>query len=221
VPTHQLILILDLLGVFANGLLGGAVARSQDLDLFGFAAMGLCSGLGGGIIRDVLLGHGPPAALTNPAYIPTALAGAGVAFVVQIEHRTWDRAFVGVDAVALSMWATAGALKTLGDGLGWLPAVLLGTITAIGGAITRDLLLQRVPAVFTQGTLYATVAIVVAAIQVLFAKAPGLSSGTGTTVAIVVGVTLRLVAYWRGWQLPRGLDWKIGQRAQEGQGDGP
>ena len=212
-PTHQLILVLDLLGVFANGLLGGAVARSKDLDMFGFAAVGLCSGLGGGIIRDVLLGHGPPAALTNPAYIPTALAGACVAFVVQVEHRTWDRAFIGVDAVALSMWATAGALKALGDGLGWLPAVLLGTITAIGGAITRDLLLQRVPAVFAQGTLYATVAILVAAIQVLFARTHGLSSGTGTTVAIVVGVTLRLVAYWRGWQLPRGLDWKLGQRA--------
>jgi uncharacterized membrane protein YeiH len=213
VPTHQLILVLDLLGVFANGLLGGAVARSKDLDMFGFAAVGLCSGLGGGIIRDVLLGHGPPAALTNPAYIPTALAGACVAFVVQVEHRTWDRAFIGVDAVALSMWATAGALKALGDGLGWLPAVLLGTITAIGGAITRDLLLQRVPAVFAQGTLYATVAILVAAIQVIFARTHGLSSGTGTTVAIVVGVTLRLVAYWRGWQLPRGLDWKLGQRA--------
>jgi uncharacterized membrane protein YeiH len=213
VPTHQLILVLDLLGVFANGLLGGAVARSKDLDMFGFAAVGLCSGLGGGIIRDVLLGHGPPAALTNPAYIPTALAGACVAFVVQVEHRTWDRAFIGVDAVALSMWATAGALKALGDGLGWLPAVLLGTITAIGGAITRDLLLQRVPAVFAQGTLYATVAILVAAIQVIFARTHGLSSGTGTTVAIVTGVTLRLVAYWRGWQLPRGLDWKLGQRA--------
>ena len=212
-PTHQLILVLDLLGVFANGLLGGAVARSKDLDMFGFAAVGLCSGLGGGIIRDVLLGHGPPAALTNPAYIPTALAGACVAFVVQIEHRTWDRAFIGVDAVALSMWATAGALKALGDGLGWLPAVLLGTITAIGGAITRDLLLQRVPAVFAQGTLYATVAILVAAVAVIFARTHGLSSGTGTTVAIVVGVTLRLVAYWRGWQLPRGLDWKLGQRA--------
>jgi uncharacterized membrane protein YeiH len=213
VPTHQLILVLDLLGVFANGLLGGAVARSKDLDMFGFAAVGLCSGLGGGIIRDVLLGHGPPAALTNPAYIPTALAGACVAFVVQVEHRTWDRAFIGVDAVALSMWATAGALKALGDGLGWLPAVLLGTITAIGGAITRDLLLQRVPAVFAQGTLYATVAILVAAVAVIFARTHGLSSGTGTTVAIVVGVTLRLVAYWRGWQLPRGLDWKLGQRA--------
>ena len=218
-PTHQLILVLDLLGVFANGLLGGAVARSKDLDMFGFAAVGLCSGLGGGIIRDVLLGHGPPAALTNPAYIPTALAGACVAFVVQVEHRTWDRAFIGVDAVALSMWATAGALKALGDGLGWLPAVLLGTITAIGGAITRDLLLQRVPAVFAQGTLYATVAIVVAAIQVSFVGIPGLSTGGATAIAIAVGVALRLIAYWRGWQLPRGFDWKIGQRAQDGQGE--
>lgn len=213
--TNDLILILDLLGVFASGLLGGAVARSRDLDMFGFAAIGLCSGLGGGIIRDVLLEHGPPAALTNAAYIPTALAGAAVAFLVQIEHKSWDRAFIGVDAAALSLWATAGALKTLGDGFGWLPAVLLGTITAVGGAIIRDLMLQRVPAVFTQDTLYATVAIVVAAIQVIFVKTFGLNTGTGTGVAIAVGIVLRLVAYWRGWQLPRGLDWKIGPRPRE------
>ena len=116
--------------------------------------------------------HGTPVALTNPAYIPTALAGAAVAFVVQIEHKTWDRAFILVDAAALSLWATAGALKAMDDGLGWLPEVLIGTITAIGGAITRDVMLQRVPAVFTQGTLYATVAIIVAAIQVSFVGRP-------------------------------------------------
>jgi uncharacterized membrane protein YeiH len=219
VGVNQLILTLDLLGVFANGLLGGAVARSKDLDLFGFAAMGLCSGLGGGIIRDVLLEHGTPVALTNAAYIPTALAGAGVAFVFEIEHRAWDRAFILVDAAALSLWATAGALKAMDDGLGWLPEVLIGTITAIGGAISRDVMLQRVPAVFTQGTLYATVAIVVAAIQVSFVGIPGLSTGGATAIAIAVGVALRLIAYWRGWQLPRGFDWKIGRRAQESVGD--
>jgi uncharacterized membrane protein YeiH len=80
-------------------------------------------------------------------------------------------------------------------------------------------MLQRVPAVFTQGTLYATVAIFVAAVQVIFVRTPGLSNGGGTTLAIAVGVGLRLIAYWRNWQLPRGLDWKIGQRAQESQGD--
>ena len=64
--TDLLTTTLDLLGVFANGLLGGAVARTQNMDLFGFAAMGLVSGLGGGIIRDVLLEHGTPAALAAP-----------------------------------------------------------------------------------------------------------------------------------------------------------
>jgi uncharacterized membrane protein YeiH len=60
------------------------VARTQNMDLFGFAAMGLVSGLGGGIIRDVLLEHGTPAALVDPAYIPTALGGAAIAFLMHI-----------------------------------------------------------------------------------------------------------------------------------------
>jgi uncharacterized membrane protein YeiH len=222
--TDVLITTLDLLGVFANGLLGGAIARTQNMDLFGFAAMGLVSGLGGGIIRDVLLEHGTPAALVNPAYIPTALAGAAVAFPVQARSRAWMRAFILVDAAAISLWATAGALKTLEDGLQWLPAVLLGTITAIGGGVTRDLMLQRVPAVFKDGQLYATVAIVVAIIQVVFAKEVGLHYATGTVVAIVVGFVLRLVAYWRGWRLPTGLDLqpaKIIQRVAKPRGQDP
>ena len=204
--TDLLTTTLDLLGVFANGLLGGAVARTQNMDLFGFAAMGLVSGLGGGIIRDVLLEHGTPAALVDGAYIPTALAGAAIAFLMHIQSRAWGRVFVLVDAAAISLWATAGALKTLDVGLEWLPAVLLGTITAIGGGVSRDLMLQRVPAVFKDGPLYATVAIVVAVIQVVFAEAYGLRFFTGTIVAIGVGFALRLVAYWRGWRLPTGLD---------------
>jgi uncharacterized membrane protein YeiH len=204
--THVLTTTLDLLGVFANGLLGGAVARAQNMDLFGFAAIGLVSGLGGGIIRDVLLEHGTPAALVDPAYIPTALAGAAIAFVMHIQSKAWSRVFILVDAAAISLWATAGALKTLEDGLEWLPAVLLGTITAIGGGVSRDLMLQRVPAVFKDGPLYATVAIVVAVIQVVFAEAFGLRYSTGTVLAITVGFLLRLLAYWRGWRLPTGLD---------------
>ena len=138
----------------------------------------------------------------DPAYIPTALAGAAIAFLMHIQSGTWNRVFLLVDAAAISCWATAGALKTLEDGLEWLPAVLLGTITAIGGGVSRDLMLQRVPAVFKDGQLYATVAIVVAIIQVVFAEAYGTRYFTGTAVAIGVGFSLRLVAYWRGWRLP-------------------
>ena len=206
--TDLLTSVLDLLGVFANGLLGGAIARSQGMDLFGFGAMGLISGLGGGVIRDVLLQHGPPAALTHAAYIPTALAGAGVAFVIRIEHRAWDRVFLLVDAAAISLWASAGALKALSAGLGWGSAVLLGTITAIGGGITREVLLTRVPSVFTEGPLYATVALFVSAVTVLSAKTIRLNDSVGITLAIIIGFTLRLVAYRRGWRLPQGLEWQ-------------
>jgi uncharacterized membrane protein YeiH len=218
VQADLLTSILDLLGVFLNGLLGGAVARSQQMDLVGFGAMGLISGLGGGVIRDVLLGHGPPVALVDPAYIPAALAGAALAFGVRVEHRAWDRLFLVVDAAAISLWATAGALRTLAFGLGWLPAVLLGTITATGGGVTRDVILAKVPAVFTEGPLYATVALFVASLAVLFARTLGPRDAVGTTVAIGAGFALRLVAYRRGWRLPQGLDWRGLDRKSRGAG---
>ena len=118
---------LDLAGVSANALLGGAAARSRRLDLFGYVVIGLVAGLGGGVIRDLLLQQGPPAALVNPVYIPAALAGTGLAFILDISGRGWGRVLIVLDAVALSLWAAAGAQKTLTAGLGWLPAVLLST----------------------------------------------------------------------------------------------
>jgi uncharacterized membrane protein YeiH len=93
--------ILDLAGVFANSLLGGTAARSRRLDLFGYVVIGLLSGLGGGIVRDLLLQHGPPVALVNPTYIPTALAGTGLAFILDASGRGWDRILIVLDAAGL------------------------------------------------------------------------------------------------------------------------
>ena len=197
---------LDLAGVFASALLGGAAARSRRLDLFGYVALGLVSGLGGGVIRDLLLQHGPPAALVNPVYISAALAGTGLAFILDVSGHGWDRVLVVVDAAALSVWAAAGAQKTLAAGLGWLPAALLGTLTAVGGGAARDLMLQRVPAVFGGNALYASVAMLVASIQVV---CTGLGEPvTGTIAGVLCGVLLRLAACRLGWKLPAGLDWQ-------------
>ncbi|MGH3498651.1 MAG: trimeric intracellular cation channel family protein [Nocardioidaceae bacterium] len=77
---------LDLTGVLANALLGGLVARSAKLDPAGFAILAILSGLGGGLIRDVLLQHGTPIALTDYAYVLTALAGATLAFVNLVDQ---------------------------------------------------------------------------------------------------------------------------------------
>ncbi|MFD0686204.1 trimeric intracellular cation channel family protein [Actinomadura fibrosa] len=197
---------LDLTGVFINGLLGGAVARNRELDLFGYVVLGLVSGLGGGLIRDTLLQQGPPVALTNSLYIPAALAGGALAFLLSFTEQDWNRLFSLLDAVALSVWAVAGAEKTLAAGLGWLPAVLLGTVTAVGGGAARDLLLQRVPSVFGGNALYASVAMLVAAVQVASSRLG--APAAGTVLGVLAGTVLRVIAYRRQWRLPNGAGWE-------------
>ncbi|KRE43573.1 trimeric intracellular cation channel family protein [Knoellia sp. Soil729] len=201
--------VLDLTGVFANALLGGVIARRERLDPIGFATLAVLSGLGGGLIRDVLLQHGPPIALTDYAYLATAFAGAAVSFLARVDGRAWDRIWPLVDAVALGTWATAGAQKTLAVGLGWLPAIILGTVTAVGGGAVRDIVLRRVPGVLGGNTLYATCAIVSSAVLV---AVTGLGHPNAAIVAsVLVGAGLCLLARWRGWILPEADAWSPSQ----------
>ena len=202
----DLLRTLDLTGVFANALLGGAVARHHGFDPVGFAALAIVSGLGGGLIRDTLLQHGTPVALTNYAYLTTALIGATAAFAVRFEGRVWDRLFPFVDALALGCWAAAGAQKTLTVGLGWLPAILLGTVTAVGGGAVRDVAVGRIPTIFGGNTLYATCAVIASGALVLiqFWGYPQ----AGLLVATAVGAVLCLLARWRGWMLPEDIAWR-------------
>ncbi|MFI2641101.1 trimeric intracellular cation channel family protein [Streptomyces sp. NPDC018610] len=197
---------LDLTGVFANGMLGGVLARDRDLDLFGFLVIGVISGLGGGIIRDTLLQHGTPIALTDYTYITVAVAGTLLSFLFDVSRHTSGPAFNLLDATALSVWGVAGAQKTLSVGLGWLPAVLLGTITAVGGGAVRDLLLGHTPRVLGGRTLYATVAALVSAVMVVCSRLG--APVVGILAGIVSGTLLRLAALSWGWRLPSHRDWR-------------
>jgi uncharacterized membrane protein YeiH len=198
--------VIDLIGVLANAVLGGVLARAERLDPVGFGVLAILSGLGGGLLRDTLLQQGTPIALVDPSYILTALAGAGLAFLVHIEGRVWDRLFPFVDALALGCWAAVGAQKTLASGLGWLPAVLLGMITAVGGGMVRDVVLRRIPSIFGGNTLYATSALVASGVMVLLSR---LEHPTiGLVAATLTGAGLTLLARWRGWHLPEAYVWR-------------
>lgn len=198
--------VVDLIGVFANAVLGGVLARRERLDPVGFAALASVSGLGGGLIRDTLLQRGTPVALVDYAYILTALGGAAVAFVLDVEGAVWDRGFPWIDAVALGCWASAGAQKTLGFGLGWLPALLLGTLTAVGGGAVRDIVLRRIPEIFGGNTLYATSALLASGVMVV---AYDLRHVTlGLVLSTTVGAGLTLLARRRRWQLPEANPWR-------------
>lgn len=205
---------IDLAGVFANAVLGGVVARQMRMDPVGFVVLAILSGLGGGVLRDTLLQHGPPIALTDSSYVSTALAGAALAFVVPVQGRLWAVSYPIVDALALGTWAAVGAEKTLAVGMGWLPAVLLGTITAVGGGALRDLIVGRIPEIFGGNTLYATCAAIASGVEVVFSShgAPA----QGALIATLVGAALSLLARWRGWQLGQGLAWDYGIEPRPG-----
>ncbi|GAB97076.1 putative membrane protein YeiH [Kineosphaera limosa] len=197
--------VIDLMGVFANATMGALIARAEKLDPVGFATLAILSGLGGGIIRDTLLQQGPPVALTDYAYVLTALTAAALMFGIRVRGRMWQRVWPVVDGIALGSWAAAGALKTLAAGLGWLPAILLGVITAVGGGALRDIVLRRTPAVLGGNTLYATCAVAAAAVMVgafnLGQPEVGLGAATAT------GAIFFLLARYYGWMLPLGDSW--------------
>ncbi len=204
--VKALIGFADLLGVFSNAILGGLIGRKHKFDLVGFATLAIMSGLGGGMLRDTLLQAGPPVALTDPFYLMFGLIGAVVAFLVPVKQRVWDRIFPFIDAVALGSWAAAGAQKTLSLGYGWIPAVILGTITAVGGGVIRDVVLRRIPSVFGGNTLYATSAIVASGVMVLMQGNQALAM----PAAILTGAAITLFATWRGWSLPEAYEWSPG-----------
>ncbi len=200
----DIIRFLDLLGVLANGLLGGAVARRFRLDPVGFTVLAIISALGGGAIRDVLLDL-TPIALTDLAYLSVALGAAVIAFLVPLEGRRWNQFFPWVDAIALGTWAVVGTQKALMYDVHWLPAILLGVLTACGGGAVRDMMLGQVPVILQQSELYASAAFVSGVVFVVLL--PFISDPVASLLAAAVGGGLCVIARKRGWVLPTEPRW--------------
>lgn len=196
----DLIRIVDLAGVLGNAILGGIAARSARLDLVGFGILSILSGLGGGIIRDTLLQNGVPVAFTDPYYLILAIIGAVIAFVLPLQGKWTQRPLVLVDALAVGCWSAVGVQKALDAGLGFLPAVILGMITAVGGGMVRDVLLMRVPSIFGGNTLYATSSFAACIVTLAFSELG--QPDVGAVAAILTGAALSLLARRFGWVLP-------------------
>jgi uncharacterized membrane protein YeiH len=196
-----LITVLDLLGIFVFAISGGLVAVRKDLDIFGVLVLAGTTGLGGGFLRDVLIGALPPAALADWRYLIVPVAAGLITFWFHPTIGRKERVINVFDAAGLALFCVTGAVKALDAGLGPLPSALMGLLTAIGGGILRDILAGRVPIVL-RGELYATPALVGAGLVVA-----GLEAGAGAVVvavpAALVCLLWRLLAMRRGWTAPR------------------
>lgn len=198
--------IVDVTGVVANGLLGGAVARSRRFDIVGFATLAIISGLGGGMIRDVLLDV-RPVALTDPAYLGGALIAAVIAYVVHLEGALPRRALALADVLALGCWSATGTIKAAALGLQPIPSIMLGVITAVGGGMLRDVIVGKTPAVFGGNTLYASLG-VLGSIQALVLFEVG-HREAGMAASIITCAILGLLARKLGWMLPEPVDFRF------------
>jgi uncharacterized membrane protein YeiH len=198
--VHPLVRVADLAGTFIFGFQGALLALAAHLDLFGVLVLAFATALGGGVIRDVLMGSLPPSALRGWSYPCTAFAAGALAFVLEPHMFVPVQLLQVLDAFGLALFAVAGTEKALDARIHPLSAVLLGTITAVGGGTIRDLMLTHIPGIL-RVDIYATAAMFGAVLLVL-----GRRLGLSPTLTAVIGgsgcLLLRLVSLWLHWQLP-------------------
>jgi uncharacterized membrane protein YeiH len=203
VPSNELatpLVVLDLIGIFVFAVTGALVAVRKNLDLFAALVLGGVTGLGGGFIRDVLIGAIPPAALADWRYLLVPVAAGMLTFAFHPTIGRMERVVTLFDSFGLALFCVTGALKAVEFGLGPLPAALLGMVTGIGGGILRDVLAGRVPIIF-EGVLYATPALAGAGVAVLLDRTD-LPLGVVAAAGFTTCLAWRLLAAVRGWRAP-------------------
>lgn len=200
--------IIDLVGVFVGALSGALVARSQtNFDIIGVWGLALASGVGGGLLRDVLLQHGTPLALTNISYLIVVFIAATIGFLfyfTEVVEQNTRRVLLAIDAFALGNFAVAGTLRALDAHLGALPAILLGIIGATGGGLLRDLFLGIPPQQFQKGNLYA-VAALIASTSIVIGLEAGVPRLIASIIGIILGSLVRILSLVFGWTAPQPL----------------
>ncbi|HZQ32846.1 MAG TPA: trimeric intracellular cation channel family protein, partial [Mycobacterium sp.] len=197
-----LLVALDLTGTFAFGLNGALTAvRAARLDLVGVVTLGMLTALGGGVIRDVLIGAIPPITFRDWRYFALAVSGGLIAFALSRWLHRVETPIIVLDAIGLSVFAVIGASKALEFGLGMAPAILLGVITAVGGGTIRDAFVGQIPTVL-RSELYAIPALAAATITVATMRLNVYGLPAALAAAAVCFV-IRMVGVRYGLNAPR------------------
>jgi len=197
------LLVLDLMGTFVFALSGAVAGVRERLDLFGVLVLSFAAASAGGIMRDLLIGAVPPAAISDWRYLAVSLfAGLFVFFSYPVSERirNWRNHVLIFDAAGLALFAVAGTQKALGYRLNPIMAALLGVLTGVGGGMLRDVLVAQIPTVL-RAELYAVAALAGAVVVVVghvLNLPPTAMAGAGAAVCF----GMRLIAIRRGWHLP-------------------
>jgi uncharacterized membrane protein YeiH len=197
---HGIAAVLDWFGLVVFATPGALVASRKQMDIFGFALLATAAGIGGGTLRDVLLGL-PVFWVQQPAYLLVCVGVAAVLFFTAHIPQSRLTLLLWLDAIGLALFAVTGAEKALLASAGPVVAVTMGVMTATFGGIIRDILGGETPMILSR-EIYVTAALLAALVFVA-----GLALGLTHPVALVsgfaAGFLLRAAALHWGWSLPR------------------
>ena len=195
---------LELLATLTGGLCGAMTAVRAKYDVFGVTCMAIITGVAGGIMRDVLLQDYGIYVFQEPSLIICCVVAALIVFFFGKLVLYLDPAIDLLDNISVALWAVIGAGKGIGAGMGVIPATIMGTLTAVGGGIMRDVSMNRVPSAFQTGTLYSIAAFIGALVYALLKQYDVPTSYAGLTcVGLVLLLRYASIAFnWRTTTAP-------------------
>lgn len=206
--TDTVTLILEIIGTIAFAISGALVGIEKRMDILGVAILGATTAVGGGIMRDLLLGSTPPQALQHPLYLIIAVCSAIVIFFSRIRSALrrnrvlFDVVLLVMDSIGLGVFASVGigAAKQLGSGM--FISAFVGVVTGVGGGVMRDIMSGDIPFVFRK-YFYCSASIIGAVVTA------ALWDTIGAVPAMLLGaaviVLLRFLAARFRWRLPRAV----------------
>lgn len=219
--TEKIVLIIEIVGTIAFASSGAMIGIRKNMDVFGVNVLGITTAIGGGIIRDLVLGIHPPKTFQNPLYVLISIGISMVLFFfVYFNKHILESRFMTIyekvmsisDAIGLGAFTVIGINTAfrVNENHGWFLLIFVGMITGIGGGMLRDVMAGLMPYVFVKH-IYAVASLIGAVVCIALARLEHVNDAAAMVIGAVVVIVIRMLASYYKWNLPRiqGVDGKF------------
>lgn len=219
--TDNIVFIIEIIGTIAFASSGAMIGIRKNMDAFGVCVLGITTAIGGGIIRDLVLGIHPPKTFQNPVYVLISILISLILFFFvyfnkQILESEWMARYEKVmsisDSVGLGAFTVIGIDTALhvNDDFGWFLLIFVGMVTGIGGGMMRDIMAGLMPYVFVKH-IYAIASLVGAVVCIALTRAAHVNYAAAMVIGALIVIIIRILAAYYKWNLPRiqGVDGKF------------
>ncbi|TVZ51128.1 trimeric intracellular cation channel family protein [Dokdonia sp. Hel_I_53] len=192
--------IIDILGTISFAISGALTAMRKKLDLFGILIIALVTSVGGGTLRDILIGKTPVSWMLNMTFVYVIFGATMIAIIFRSYLKYVRRSLFLFDTIGIALYTMAGVQIATAAGLSPVICVIIGTISACFGGVIRDILCNEIPIIFHK-EIYATTCILGASIFLMLTHY-GLQTSWSMVIAGSIIITIRTLAVVKGWSLP-------------------